>query len=152
MKEEKHIKVLFKHDAFEEENVEGAWTKQIGENFMLDNILFYAKEYSWGDIISAEEIDGELYAKDLIEESGHSTVRILLSKESLVKPVRAELEKLGCSSELSNYKKLVSVDIPKIVKYSIIRSYLDSGEQMEKWEYQEACLSSNHQAEFEEEE
>ena len=145
-----YIKVLFTHDSFED-GLEGAWAKKVGDAYMLDNILFYAKEFSWGDIISIKEIDGENYVDELIKESGHSTVRVLFKSEDIVQRVRTELRALGCSSEMSNYNKLISVDIPPEVKYYIVRHFLTSGESLDKWEYQEACISTQHNLENKEE-
>jgi hypothetical protein len=147
---ENYVKLLFKHDAFEEESIESAWAKKKGEGYELNNILFYAKEYSLGDIIRAEEIEGELFATDLIEESGHSTIRILFSDVALVQPTRDTLKSKGCASELSNIDQLISVDIPPEVSYASIKHYLDEGLAKELWEYQEACISTKHREEMEE--
>ena len=81
--QEQYVKILFKHCAFNEddesdcEDIESAWAKVEGDSYVLDNILFYAREYSLGDVISAVEKDGDLYASGLIRESGHSTIRVL---------------------------------------------------------------------------
>jgi hypothetical protein len=142
--EENYVKLLFKHDAFEGNDVEGAWALKEGEFYKLDNILFYAKEFSWGDIIKAKKENNELYAESLIQESGHSTVRILFSDVSLVELTRNLLKDKGCSSELSNYEKLIAVDIPSEVNYKSIVPFFEKGENDGKWEYQEACISTHH--------
>ena len=139
-----YVKICFMHDAFEGSTIESAWAKKLENGYELDNILFYAKNYSWGDIISAEERDGELFVTGLIKEMGHSTVRVLVSEVDLVEPLRNALKDLGCSSELSNYEKLIAVDVPPEVSYSTIRVFLDKGEDEEKWQYQEACIAANH--------
>ena len=141
---EGHIKIFFKHSAFGEESIESAWAKKVENGYELDNILFYAKNYSWRDIVSVEEVEGELYVTGLVQETGHSTVRVLFTDASEVSKIREELKKLGCSSELSNMDNLIAVDVPPKVSYSVIRDYLDKGELKGKWEYQEACIASNH--------
>ena len=147
---EKHVKLLFRHDAFEEESIENAWAKKKGEYYQLDNILFYAKEYSLGDLIKTEKVDGEIFANELIEESGHSTIRILFADTGLVPLIRDELRSKECSSELSNYEKLVAVDIPPNISYANIKEYLDEGERKGLWEYEEACIASRHKKQVEE--
>lgn len=142
-----HTKILFRHTAFDEENIERAWAIRVENGYQLDNILFYAKHYSWGDIVSVEEVEGELFATGLVLENGHSTMRVLLSDVSEVPKVREELKKLGCSSELSNMNNLIAVDVPPRVNYSIIKEYLAKGELDGKWEYQEACIASKHREE-----
>ena len=141
---ENHLKILFRHDAFEGNDIESAWATREGEFYKLDNILFYAKEFSWGDLIKAKLINDELYVDVLVKESGHSTVRILFENVNDVQSTRDQLKSMECDSELSNYEKLVAVDIPPSVYYSDIVKYLDEGEKVDKWEYQEACISTHH--------
>jgi len=139
-----HLKILFIHDAFGEDSIESAWAEKVKNGYQLDNILFYTKDYSWRDIVSTIEKDGELVVNGLIQEGGHSTVRVLLNDNNLVSSLRNELKKIGCSSELSNMDNLIAVDIPPEVSYLEIKNYLDKGESQDKWEYQEACIASNH--------
>tara|TARA_B100000949_G_scaffold182403_1_gene163689 strand:- start:1535 stop:2047 length:513 start_codon:yes stop_codon:yes gene_type:complete len=140
---ENYVKLLFSHDALGEGSVESAWAQKVEKGYQLDNILFYAKNYSWKDIVSAEEINGELFATGLVEEKGHSTVRVLLSDASEVPKLREEIKNFGCSSELSNVENLVAIDIPPSVSYDKVRAYLEKGEDDGRWEYQEACIASN---------
>ena len=138
-----YSKILFPHDFFDEPGVESAWAKKVELGYQLDNILFYAKNYALNDIIEAKEIDGVLYADELIQESGHSTVRVLLDNTEDVQSLRTELESMGCSTELSNLPKLVALDIPPEISYSHIQGYLDRGMEDGKWEYQEAAIATN---------
>jgi len=78
--------------------------------------------------------------KELLEPSGHSTVRLWFASEQEVQPVREALKSMGCSSEVSDQPRLVAVDIPPTIAYEDIRSYLDEGESNGKWDYEEACL------------
>ena len=144
MNANQHTKILFEYEDSEGDySIESAWALQIGSNYQLDNILFYASEYSLGDIVSAEEREGELYVTGLIQESGHSTIRILFTREESVADTRSELEALGCSSEISNLPFLVAVDIPPNISYSKIKQFLGNGVEKEKWGYEEACIAHN---------
>ena len=145
MRKENYIKVLFKHHAFENESYESAWVKIDNGNYILDNLLFYAKEYSLGDIISINKIGDEFFVSSLIKESGHSTLRLFINSEDGVENVRNELKMMGCPSEISNLKNLISVDVPKNIDYQKIIDFLEDGEQKGIWEYEEACISTNHQ-------
>lgn len=138
-----HVKILFEHynTPENEYGIESAWAVPIGENFQLDNILFYAPEYSLGDIVSVEKRNGEFYVTGLVQESGHSTVRVILSEKESVVPLREQLKKLGCDSEISNVSILISVDIPPEVDYSIIKNLLVEGENLSKWSYEESCIA-----------
>lgn len=138
-----HLKILFEHynTPENEYGIESAWAIPEGENFKLDNILFYAPEYSLGDVVSVEDRNGELFVNGLVQESGHSTVRIILSDKADVVPLREQLKKLGCDSEISDVSILISVDIPPEVDYSIIKNLLVEGENLSKWSYEESCIA-----------
>ena len=143
MEKDQYVKVLFRHDAFGE-GIEGAWSKPQGKFFVLDNILFYAKEYSWGNVIDVEKEGDKLYAKNLVRESGHSTIRVLLSDPQAVSRIRSDVSQMGCSPELSNMKNLISIDVPPSLSYDALITYLNKGEEKEEWEYEEACISKVH--------
>jgi hypothetical protein len=138
-----YVKVIFEYynDASGSYELESAWAVKAGEYYKLDNILFYAPEYSVGDIINVEERDGELFVTELVEESGHSTVRILFDDVDDVEDTRNQLRKLGCESEISNVPTLISVDIPPKVEYRKVKEFLDEGSNNGKWGYEESCLA-----------
>ncbi|MEJ2682520.1 MAG: DUF4265 domain-containing protein [Gammaproteobacteria bacterium] len=137
-----HVKVYFEIPSPDtgEVEVETMWAIPHGEGFKLDNIPFYAKGVAFEDVVSARNIDGCLYVDELLEPSGHSTVRIWFANEGEVQPVRDALKSMGCDTELSDQSRLVAVDIPSSVQYENIRAYLDAGEADGRWDYQEACL------------
>lgn len=138
-----HVKILFEHynTPENEYGIESAWAIPVGENFELDNILFYAPEYSLGDVVSVEDRNGELFVNGLVQGSGHSTVRVILSDKADVAPLRERLKELGCDSEISDVPILISVDIPPEVDYSIIKNLLVGGESISKWSYEESCIA-----------
>lgn len=135
-------KIIFEYqNANGNYELESAWATKVGDHYKLDNILFYAPEYAWGDVVNVEERGGELYVTELVKESGHSTVRILFNDQKDVQNTRDQLKRMGCDSELSNISTLIAVDIPPHVKYEKIKEFLDEGEKNEKWGYEEACLT-----------
>lgn len=137
-------KISFEHENFPkgEYSIESAWAIPLENNtFKLDNFLFYTTEYSWGDIVSVENREGELFVTGLIKESGHSTVRIILNDQKDVEKTRDYLKSLGCDSEISDVPILISVDIPPSVSYLQIKNYLENGKKSSKWSYEEACIA-----------
>lgn len=138
-----HQKIFFEHENEFEGGygIESAWAVKEGDFYKLDNILFFAKEYSLGDIVSVEEREGDLYVTSLIHESGHSTIRILFENEDILKHTREYLDSKGCASEISNVKLLIAVDIPPNINYSELKIFLDMGEKDKKWTYEEACIA-----------
>lgn len=137
-----YVKVFFEvlSGESEETEVESLWATPHGDGYKLDNIPFYAKGVALDDVVSAKEIDGCLYVEEVLEPSGHSTIRIWFSKEEAIDRVRDTLKSMGCESEVSDQPRLVAVDIPPDVSYETIRAYLDAGEADGRWDYQEACL------------
>jgi hypothetical protein len=91
--------------------------------------------------VSIEERHGELYVKGLLEESGHSTIRIMFYDENIISSTVLHLHKMGCNYEISDNPKLVSVDIPPTINYSVVKAYLDGGEYAEIWSYEESCIA-----------
>lgn len=137
-----HIKVLIEIGSEDENTVEieSIWAKKTKNGYYLDNIPFYAYGLAYMDIIEVEDLNGCYYFRGLLKASGHSTIRILFSDINTIKNTIVELEKLGCSCEISDVKRLISVDIPKTIKYKTIKSFLDKGVENDKWAYEEACL------------
>lgn len=121
--------------------IESAWAEKVGNYYKLNNILFYASNYSWGDIVKVENRNGELYVIGLVKESGHSTIRIIFYKKEDIDPTIERLKDMGCDFEGSNIPSLISVDVPPEVNYSDVRQFLDVGEENEMWSYQESCLA-----------
>ena len=135
-------KIIFEYtDLNEEYALESAWAEKKGEFYELRNILFYAYGYSFGDLVSVENRNGELYVIGLVEESGHSTIRIIFYNDETVYTTSEHLQSMGCSFEGSNIPTLVSVDIPPNVNYSPIRKFLIEGEISDLWGFEEACLA-----------
>ena len=145
MNKEKYIKVGFPYEFFDETGTETAWVQVKEGEYILDNILFHARGYAWGDIIAVEEKDGCYYIAGLIKSSGHSTIHILFNDEEQREQTIYQLKKKGCDLESFSKKLLIAVDIPPDLHYPDIKRYLENGEKEEKWNYQEACISSVHQ-------
>ena len=137
------IKFVYQIDEDSPFEIESLWADKIGEYYQIDNIPFFAKNIAVGDIVSIEEDGGELFFDALVQASGHSVVRVLFNDAHQIKSFGEQIIKLGCSWEGNHIKTLISIDIPKNVDYSIVRNFLEEGENRGKWEYQEACIAHN---------
>lgn len=126
--------------------VESVWATKQGDYYRIDNIPFFAPNIALGDLVGVEKDEGELHFDKLVQPSGHSTIQMVIFEESKVLQVGSELVKLGCTWEGSHIKKLISVDVPKDIDYSVIKNYLDKGENEKHWSYKESCLAHNKKA------
>lgn len=139
-------KIFFEHDNAIEGGIgiESAWALPVGDNYQLDNILFYALGYSWKDIVATETIDSEKYVKNIVQKSGHSTIRIIFEDEDDVESTRDYLQSLGCDSEISDVYILIAVDIPPDVDIEKVLAFLEEGKSIGKWGYEEADVNWQH--------
>jgi len=130
---------------------EWLWANRVSDStFQIDNVPFFAKQISWGDIVSAQQTGTGLIFQKLIQPSGHSTVRVIVFREgrndeqlgAAVESIRQTLRAMGCSTELSHIPNLVAVDIPPNVDYEQVSAFLSQKERDGLLEYEEACLAS----------
>lgn len=150
---EDRIKILFElkkdEDGYPPADVEQLWAEPLGNNlFKIDSVPFYVKGISCEDVVEASpDSEGELRFRSLVKPSGHNTLRVIVFRESpdprpladRVADLRNQLAKIGCSTELSHVPGLVAVDADTA---SIDKALpvLQSGENANLWEYEEAAL------------
>jgi hypothetical protein len=152
--EKKMAKVGFKltrdKDGYPPADWEWLWASRVGSStFKIDNIPFFAKSIAYGDIVAAEQTDQGLVFTDLVEASGHSTVRVVIYREGgsdeqlrpAVEGIMQSLKALGCDTELSHIPNLIAVDVPPSVNYGAVSGFLSKQEQGGHLSYEEACLA-----------
>jgi Domain of unknown function (DUF4265) len=145
MNKNNHQKILFrlKKDAegYPPDDWESLWATPTEQNFYsIDNIPFFVRGISLGDIVSIKKKDNELFFEKVEQFSDHSVIRVIIFEESEVESLRQKLKELGCESEKSHIEGLITVDIPPQISFDDIVSYLKPGEDEEIWEYEEASI------------
>lgn len=126
---------------------ERLWAKKIDNHlYEVDNIPFFVKGISAGDLVTAEEKEGALFFKELEKKSSSSTLRVILfgendgvKKESALL-LRSQLNKMGCETEGSHIPNLISVGIPQVVSLKLVTDYLENGMREGKWEYEDGAI------------
>jgi hypothetical protein len=141
---DEHKVLLVYKDLEENIQTESVWAEKVGDNYKVLNIPFFAPNLAYGDIIKVEDDDGILYFDELVEESGHSTIQMIIFDNENQRKVEEDLIKLGCDWEGSHLENYISIDVPDTVSYSEIKEYLNKGRANKKWDYKEACLSTIH--------
>ena len=138
-------KVMFRleqdEDGYPPADWEHVWAKHLGDNrYQIDNIPFFVRGVSFGDVVTIECDNEELHYKEIVETSGHGTIRVILFDEKDVVPLRDVLSHMGCYSELSHIPTLIAVDVPPEVRYEDVVSFLMKGEEEGRWEYEESVV------------
>jgi hypothetical protein len=140
-----HKKVRFElrqdDDGYPPDRWERLWAYEIEPGlYCLDNIPFFAKGISSGDVISIEIRDGELQFKGVVRPSANSVFRIYVADVTDVQSARESFRKLGCESEQSHIPKLFSVEIPGTVSFERVARLLTEGKSSGRWDYEEGVL------------
>ena len=142
----RHVKVLFHleqdEDGYPPASVESLWALPKGDGlFQVDNIPFFATGVAVGDIVLAAQVDGAILFQEVVQASGHSTLRVAISEAADVPAVRALFEQKGCSVEQSHLPRLIAVDVPPSIPLGSLRPILVAGQEQGRWDYEEACLA-----------
>ena len=142
-------KVLFAYEDLDgNTQIESLWATSSPEGYQVDNIPFFASNIAYGDVVLVEEENGALYFHDLVSESGHSTIQMILFEPAQPEVVCGELVELSCSWESAFSPRQVSVDVPPSIAYATVKAHLDEGCRQGRWDYKEACLSRKHKTEL----
>jgi len=110
---------------------EWLWAYPAADGWTIDNVPWYARVVSLGDVVSVERDEqGLLWWAEVVHRAGHSTIRIFISSaEQDIDALRQQLTRLGCASELwSRERPLVAVDVPGDADLAALIELLDEGE------------------------
>src|SRR5688572_8638585 len=99
--ESKEHKVFFKLEQDEDEwppvSVESVWADRVGENrFKLNNVPYFAKDVSYGDIIECEILEDVPWFLRLLESSNNSTVHVFCFDSKIMSDFTAWLKSKNC--------------------------------------------------------
>ncbi|MEO6394169.1 MAG: DUF4265 domain-containing protein [Pyrinomonadaceae bacterium] len=140
-------KVMFKlekdSDGYPPDDWESIWAYETSTGqYCVDNIPFFVRGLSLGDIVSVDRKGNELHFKDVISPSGHSVLRVVVFDRSRMKELHDDLAQLGCSTEQSHLPSLLAVDCPPTANLSKVIDFLSKGETNDYWSYEEASIRS----------
>jgi len=141
------IKIALEPAAWHRCRIENVWVDLLEDGTCeLRSVPFYAYDLSFGDRISVQVREGEVYFKDVIRRGGHRTYRIIVAREfdALAKAAFEQywspLERLGCSYEGTGAPlNLFAVDVPPEVEVEQVESLLEDGHVDSTWDYERAC-------------
>ncbi|MDO5680638.1 MAG: DUF4265 domain-containing protein [Pelistega sp.] len=116
---------------------ESLWINEINDRlYEIDNIPFYTRDVSLGDIVSATQEEGILYFRSVIRDSGNSTLRVIFFDEERSNVCVIDyLKQLGCEVEFFS-KKFIAVSIKKAEELADVISYLEAQAAEEILDYE----------------
>jgi hypothetical protein len=115
-----------------------------GDFYRLIHVPAFAPNLAVGDIVRVEFDDGEFHFDKLIEESGNSTIHIILFKPDSKDRVIRILTRFRCVVNSHVADNYLVINIPPDVYYQPVRDYLLSEKLDENIDFKEACLSRLH--------
>jgi hypothetical protein len=138
-------KVLFKltRDAagYPPADVEGVWAQETEDGgFVIDNIPFFTRQATLADVVTVVQSGVELFYDSTRTRSGNSLLRVVFFDAHDPSSLRSALAALGCSTEQSHLRSLISVNVPSTVPIEEVRRLLDDGCNKGFWDYEEAIL------------
>lgn len=148
-----HFKLTQSEEGYPPYDSEAIWCEKLDErSFRVDNIPFFVTGVSFSDIISVhEEPKGYLNYDQLLQENGHSTIRVMfrsVAKDRRPVEVRARelgdrICQLGCGVSLSPPPPphLLAIDVPPTMAIDPVRNLLTQGVEKGLWYYEEGTLA-----------
>ncbi len=138
-------KVLFRlepdEDGYPPVTFESVWGQQNADGTLtLDNIPFFTREATLGDVVEVDYVDGETYYRCTRKRSRNSLLRVVLFDRAEVPHLREQLQARGCASEWSEHHSLISVNVPPEADYAEVTRLLTEGYEAGLLDYEESIL------------
>jgi hypothetical protein len=123
-------------------DIESLWASPVdGGAYEIDNIPFFVKGVSAGDIVDATLENDELWYAGTRRYGGHWTLRVMVFDESQVGKYRQVVSDFGCATELSHLPRLFAVDVPASAQREDLLAYLAEHEAQDLITYEEAAIT-----------
>ena len=145
MKNAEGPKVYFEVDSNEwhGHSSESLWAVPMHDGFELQNVPFFAKDISLGDVVEGRrDSQGNICFAGVLKRGGHSTVRIVGPSAKFDRPsFKAAIEKLvalGCEYESGTVQDLsvYAIDIPPTSDIGDVYRLLESEREEGIWDWE----------------
>ncbi|MGE8353579.1 MAG: DUF4265 domain-containing protein [Pseudomonas protegens] len=128
-------------DGYPPVSAEFLWgIKKSETTYLVDNTPYYIYGLSKGDLIDTRQENNELIATVIIQQGGHSTLRVFAENARDKANIIKTLQQLGAHCSVTHSLSLFSVDIPPECRLEPIDAYLSSIADDDQIAYEDACL------------
>ncbi len=139
-------RTLLKFRLHQAAGVEEIWAlRREDGTFEIESIPFQSYEAAVGDVVKAQEVGGDFFFSERVKRSGNSVIRVRIQDPDELVNLRAELHALGCDSEVDG--AALAVNVPAEVLYAPIAKILNEGVRARRWNFEEAILCHERDAE-----
>ncbi|MEW6431871.1 MAG: DUF4265 domain-containing protein [Myxococcota bacterium] len=137
-----HFQLVQDEDGYPPVSVESVWAQAGTEEgeYLLDNVPFFAREATLGDVVEVREEDGHLWFNKVVHRSQNSLVRVVFFDHGAVERVNERLMTFGCSTEYLKAHHLLAVSIPRTVNLREVQAYLQAEAAAGILDYEEPIL------------
>lgn len=138
------VKIIFPidqdEDGYPPYSVETIWAEVIGEKkYKIDNIPFYVRNVSVGDIVLADSSALGLSYVSTTNKSDNSTLRVICYEDDAKTRLLQRLYNFGCDFEVGVPKDLVAINVPADAKVKALLEYLDAECKGDQLDYEESA-------------
>lgn len=126
---------------------EGLRAEPVEDGYRVLETPFFVRNIGLHDVVrAADDGSGVLWAGERVSWGGHQTLRVNPRRDTGgpdCRQVLAEFAALGVPGEELEEYELVALDVPPGVGAAPVKELLLSGHAMQRWWYEEACISAH---------
>lgn len=120
---------------------EGIWAEHLGaDRYELDNIPFFAREATLGDVVRVSIVEGETRYLETVSPSENSLLRVVYFEGVDPAMLRQRIEATGCSTEHDAAHALIAISVPAAVELSDVYASFEPEYSNEMLDYEEPIL------------
>lgn len=140
------VKIFFElvqdEDGYPPATAESVWATTTGhpDEFELDNVPFFARDATLGDVVTARKVDGVLWFDTIVRPSKNSLIRLIFLDATALDEVNKVLCDMGCATEGASQYRLLAVSIPPSTRLEWVQGYLAKQEASGVIGYEEPIL------------
>jgi hypothetical protein len=140
------VKIFFRLSPDEEGwppvSVESVWATptDVGNEYVIANIPFFALEANEDDRVRVCEEDGVMWMDSLVQSGGASLLRVVFYDATIREQLVAELKQLKSASEYLEQYNILSISVPSYASLGSVQRLLSRYAALDLLDYEEALL------------